>query len=65
MSLFRAILITGRTNEETRKGPVRKERCNTYDDLSLLEQQYSPFKGRIVEEGNYLFDGDVDDVFED
>lgn len=63
MAKFRAILITGSAFEEVRKGPMRKERYNSYEDLALLEQLYSPFKGRIVEEGTQLFEGDVDDLF--
>ena len=65
MSKFRAIIITGRTESETRKGPVRKERYNSYEDLAMLESTYAPFRGRIVEEGGYDFSGDADDVFED
>ena len=65
MSKFRAVIITGRLEAETRKGPVRKERCNSYEDLARLESLYSPYRGRIVEEGAYQFEGDIDDIFED
>jgi hypothetical protein len=65
MSKFRAVIITGRLVGETRKGPVRNERCNSYDDLARLESLYSPYRGSIVEEGAYQFSGDVDDVFDD
>ena len=65
MSKFRAILITGRTSDETRKGPIRKERFSTYEDLSSLEKNYPPFKGRIVDDAGYDFTGESDDIFEE
>ena len=65
MSKFRAVLITGRSEAETRKGPVRNERCNSYEDLAMLESEYAPCRGRIVEEGKYDFEGDADDLFEE
>ena len=65
MSKFRAVIITGRLATETRKGPVRNERCNSYEDLAMLEDIYSPNKGRIVAEGGCDFPGEVDGVFED
>ncbi len=65
MSKFRAILITGRTSDETRKGPIRKERFATYDDLSTLEKNYPPYKGLIVDDAGYDFSGDADDIFDE
>jgi len=65
MSKFRAVIITGRLESETRKGPVRKERCNSYDDLAKLEGMYSPCRGIIVEEDSYEFPGEVDVFFDE
>ena len=65
MGKRRVILTTGASVNQIKRGPERQntETTKLKDDKKKLEQAYPPHKGTYINEGEPLYIGETDEIF--